>query len=167
MMVIVVALFIFPLLEKHWDFGYVIKVKIFLFIAIIQKYVYVILECFSLMLILSLLRGLYFLLGVIVYIFPQNWKKSLAVILQIYFLSTLTFLLLTYKLTPLVLSNWSFSVRIWINWARRWAVFNVCFICSCQRYQIPAMAIPVFPLPLVLTEHSTLVTVCVPQLFEL
>lgn len=82
-------------------------------------------------------------------------------------LSFYSFLLLTYKLTPLVLSNWPFSVRIWINWARRWAVFNVCFICSRQRYQIPAMAIPVFPLPLVLTEHPTLVTVCVLQLFEL
>lgn len=74
------------------------KVKIFLFITIIQKYVYVIPECFSLMLILSLLKGLHFLLGEISYIFPQNWKKKcLAVILHIYFLFTLTFLLFTYK----------------------------------------------------------------------
>lgn len=92
-------------------------------------------------------------------------KKCLAVILHIYFLFTLTFLLFTYKLNPLVLSNWfcpagliflfltyklkplvlsNFSVRIWINWARRWAVFNVCFIYSFQRYQIPPMSIPFF-----------------------
>lgn len=33
--------------------------------------------------------------------------------------------------------KWALKVRVWINLARSWAVFNICCICRCQRFQMP------------------------------